>query len=82
MSSIASASDHIDHVRTQAPYAILTMVFAIVFGYIPCAFFGVSPLVALGSGIAALLFFLFWRGKKADEEVAAPVESPSGATAT
>ena len=33
MSSIACASDHIDHVRTQAPYAVLTMAVALGLGY-------------------------------------------------
>ncbi|MCA9002509.1 MAG: Na+/H+ antiporter NhaC family protein, partial [Planctomycetes bacterium] len=38
MSSIASASDHIDHVRTQMPYALLTMGTALFLGYLPAAY--------------------------------------------
>ena len=37
LSSISSASDHVDHVRTQAPYALLTMGAALAFGYLPVA---------------------------------------------
>ena len=37
LSSISSAADHMDHVRTQAPYAILTMAAALAFGYLPVA---------------------------------------------
>ena len=34
LSSMASACDHIDHVRTQMPYALLAGVFSILFGYL------------------------------------------------
>ena len=35
LSSVATASDHLHHVRTQAPYAVFTMVLAMVCGYLP-----------------------------------------------
>jgi len=66
MSSIACASDHVDHVRTQAPYAILTMSVAVVFGYLPVVFFGLSPWIALALGAAALVLFLRLKGERAD----------------
>ena len=65
LSSISSASDHIDHVRTQAPYALLTMGAAMVFGYLPCAFFGLSPYLGLLLGASALGLFLFVAGRPA-----------------
>ncbi len=34
LSSMASASDHIDHVRTQLPYALIAGLFSIVMGYL------------------------------------------------
>ncbi len=37
LSSTACCSDHIDHVRTQAPYAILAMIVAAGIGYLPAA---------------------------------------------
>ena len=63
LSSISCASDHIDHVRTQAPYAAMTAAVALAVGYIPAAFLGWPPTVTLGACLAALavLFLLFSR---------------------
>lgn len=58
LSSISSASDHIDHVRTQAPYAALTMAVAIGAGYLPCAYLGWSPLVSIALGFVVLVLAL------------------------
>ncbi|MFT7680131.1 MAG: Na+/H+ antiporter NhaC [Planctomycetota bacterium] len=74
MSSIASGSDHIDHVRTQAPYAALTMLVALLIGYFPAAFFAgdigkALPFMCLALGALALVFVLFTRGKKATAEM-------------
>jgi Na+/H+ antiporter NhaC len=80
MSSIASASDHIDHVRTQAPYALLTMLVAIVFGYFPAAFFGEPgrgwlPYACLAAGAATLTTFLFVYGRHSPAVAAASSEA-------
>lgn len=69
MSSIASASDHIDHVRTQAPYAILTMTVALVFGYFPAAFFASPerpwmPFACLFAGALALTMVVLLKGRR------------------
>ncbi|MCZ6596294.1 MAG: Na+/H+ antiporter NhaC family protein [Planctomycetota bacterium] len=64
MSSIASASDHLDHVRTQAPYAVLAMLLALVCGYFPVTYFGLSPFVGIGLGIAALVVILLVFGRR------------------
>ncbi len=69
LSSVASACDHIDHVRTQAPYAILTMVAAIVVGYLPAAAFGLHPGLSLLGGLVLLFVVLRILGKRADGEV-------------
>lgn len=53
LSSVAAGSDHIDHVRTQAPYATVAMVIAAGCGYIGVAL-GLSPWLALPLGILAL----------------------------
>ena len=52
LSSVASGCDHLDHVRTQMPYAATTAVIAVVFGYLPAGL-GVSPwlLLLLGLGV-------------------------------
>ena len=54
MSSMACGSDHIDHVRTQMPYALTAAAIALAAGFIPAGF-GLHPLVSLGAGIAAVV---------------------------
>jgi Na+/H+ antiporter NhaC len=71
LSSTASASDHIDHVRTQAPYALLTMTVALGLGYIPCAFFELSPWLMLPINALVLVAVLRLVGKR-DEQPAVP----------
>ena len=63
LSSVACASDHIDHVRTQAPYALVTMVTAMVAGYLPCAFLGWSPWLGLAVGAAVIVGLVFLLGR-------------------
>ncbi|MDH3786535.1 MAG: Na+/H+ antiporter NhaC family protein, partial [Acidobacteriota bacterium] len=46
LSSMASACDHVDHVRTQMPYAMVVAGVALVFGYIPAGL-GFSPWLSL-----------------------------------
>ena len=64
LSSVATGSDHLHHVRTQAPYAVLVMVVALLCGYLPTAWFGpqVWPWCA-AAGIAVLLGWLFVVGR-------------------
>ncbi len=79
LSSVASASDHIDHVRTQAPYAALTMVVAIAAGYLPAAAFGLHPGLSLLAGVVVLWIGLRVLGERADEEPSVPPSDPSDA---
>lgn len=65
LSSIACASDHVDHTRTQAPYAILCGVAAIVLGYIPYGL-GVPAWILVIVGCAALAGFLRLVGKPSE----------------
>ncbi|MEZ5988014.1 MAG: Na+/H+ antiporter NhaC family protein [Planctomycetota bacterium] len=58
LSSVATGSDHLHHVRTQAPYALLVMATALVLGYLPVAGLGLSPWIALVLGAVAILVFL------------------------
>jgi len=62
MSSMASAADHIDHVRTQMPYALLVAGVAALLGYVPAAF-GVSPWVGIVGGTLILASFLRFVGR-------------------
>ena len=68
LSSIASGCDHIEHVRTQLPYALLVGVVAIGIGTIPAGY-GVPPWVSLIVGAAILLSVLRFFGRSADEPV-------------
>ncbi len=67
LSSSASGSDHVDHVRTQMPYAITSALFAIVFGFIPVGF-GLSPWISLILGLVAITVFVKFFGKKIDNK--------------
>jgi len=49
LSSRASGCDHLSHVKTQLPYALLVGFICVVFGTIPAAF-GMSPWVCIGAG--------------------------------
>jgi Na+/H+ antiporter NhaC len=67
LSSTACASDHVDHVRTQMPYALLAMVVAVVCGYLPATYMGMSPWVCLPVGFFVLFATLRLVGGRADE---------------
>ena len=62
MSSMGSAADLIDHVRTQLPYAVTVAVVASLLGYLPAAA-GISPLILIPVGIAALVVIVRVLGK-------------------
>jgi Na+/H+ antiporter NhaC len=53
MSSLASGADHVDHVRTQIPYALAAGVCAILVGTLPAGF-GVPPWLTLPVGVVLL----------------------------
>lgn len=65
MSSMACAVDHVDHVRTQLPYAILVGVVAVLAGDIPTAF-GLPPVIAIGAGALILWAALRILGGRVD----------------
>jgi len=67
MSSMASSADHIDHVRTQLPYALTCGMAASVIGYIPIGF-GVSNWVLLPVGFAVLFLIVRFVGKRIDRQ--------------
>jgi len=53
MSSMAASVDHLEHVRTQIPYALTTMAVSAGCGYLPVAM-GMPVWVAYGVGVAVL----------------------------
>ena len=77
MSSMASACDHIDHVRTQLPYAVVVAVVAMAVGDIPTAF-GLSPWMSLVLGAALLWGILRVFGKPIADR-SATAGQPAGA---
>jgi Na+/H+ antiporter NhaC len=54
ISSMASACDHIDHVRTQLPYALLAAGIAMLVGDLPTALWGINPLISLVLGLVLM----------------------------
>lgn len=65
MSSLSSSCDHVDHVRTQLPYALLAMIVAGVMGYSFMAWSGAAVPVILvyAAGILAMWAWLRFRGE-------------------
>lgn len=63
LSSLASGCNHIDHVRTQIPYALTVGGVSVLAGTIPTAL-GLSPILGFIFGIAALILIVEFVGKK------------------
>jgi len=63
MSSMACGADHIDHVRTQIPYALLGGFLSMLVGYLPIGF-GISPWIMLPAGILICIGVIRFYGKK------------------
>jgi Na+/H+ antiporter NhaC len=65
MSSMASGCDHIDHVTTQLPYALVVASIALLLGTLPTGF-GVPAWLMILIGIATVVSSVFILGKKVD----------------
>lgn len=79
LSSMASACDHVDHVRTQLPYAVLVAFVGMTVGDVPTAY-GVSPWISLALGTVILLAVLRFFGRPTDQRIEAHL-SPEEAEA-
>jgi len=66
LSSVASGCDHIEHVRTQLPYALLVGFVGLLFGTVPAGF-GLSPWISLLVGIVVLAASLKALGRKPED---------------
>jgi Na+/H+ antiporter NhaC len=75
MSSMACACDHIDHVRTQLPYALTVAAVAMLVGDIPTAW-GVPPWLSLLAGAAILYAVVRFMGRPVQEADLAAAEAP------
>ena len=63
LSSQASGCDHVAHVRTQLPYALLVGFVAIALGTLPIGY-GINVWLMLPAGVVLLFVFLFLFGKR------------------
>jgi Na+/H+ antiporter NhaC len=77
MSSMASACDHIDHVRTQLPYAFAVGLVAVLVGDIPTSL-GLHPGISLVTGVVLLYLLLRFAGRPVGQakEAAAVAAAP------
>ncbi len=75
MSSMAAACDHVDHVRTQLPYALLAALVALVVGHLPAGY-GVPTWVSLVTGAALLWLGLRALGRPARDRTAENAPRP------
>lgn len=66
LSSMATSCDHVDHVKTQLPYAVLAAGIGIAAGYLPAGY-GVHPAISIVVGLGAMAAFILLFGKRADE---------------
>ena len=71
LSSVASGCNHIEHVRTQLPYALIVGVVGLLIGTIPAGY-GLPPWVSVIAGAAILIAVLRFFGRNADKELARP----------
>ena len=63
LSSLAASCDHIDHVRTQAPYALLVGAVAVALGSLPAAY-GAPWWLCLGAGAVTVVLALRGFGRR------------------
>lgn len=66
LSSMASGSDHIAHVRTQLPYALSMGFLGMLIGDIPTAY-GMSPWISLIMGTVVIVGGVLWLGRKVSD---------------
>ncbi len=67
LSSLASGCNHIDHVKTQIPYALTVGGVAILAGTIPTAL-GMPPFIGFIAGFGAIILIVELLGKKVENQ--------------
>lgn len=63
LASMGAGSDHVDHVKTQIPYAITVAIVSGLAGYL-LAGFGMTPLLSYPLALGALILIVYSFGKK------------------
>jgi Na+/H+ antiporter NhaC len=66
LSSAASGADHLDHVTTQIPYAVLVATISLLLGYIPVGY-QISPLLLIPLGLLTMFAIVQLIGRPAKE---------------
>ncbi|MEN2257140.1 Na+/H+ antiporter NhaC family protein [Paraclostridium benzoelyticum] len=66
LSSMGAGCNHIDHVKTQMPYALFVASITVLFGYIPAGL-GISIYIVIPISIIAIFIGVQLFGKKVDE---------------
>ncbi len=72
MSSISSSCDHLHHVRTQLPYALVIAACALFAGYLPAAS-GLPSWAGLAAGSAIIVGVFYGVGRRQDEPAVSTV---------
>ena len=75
LSSMASACDLVDHVRTQLPYALVVAVVALAVGEIPAAAEWIHPVFSILIGLGILYLVLRFFGKDPEDDLPQLTES-------
>ena len=70
LSSMSSACDLIDHVRTQLPYALVIAVVALIVGELPAAFDWIHPIWGIIAGLLILYGILKYFGEDPESKPA------------
>jgi Na+/H+ antiporter NhaC len=63
MASMSCKVSHIEHVRTQLPYALVIGAVSLFLGYIPSGFF-VNPFILIATQLVVTFFIFRYLGKK------------------
>lgn len=66
LSSMGAGCNHIDHVKTQMPYALFVAVITVLFGYIPAGL-GIPVILVLPIAILAVFLGVQILGKRVEE---------------
>jgi Na+/H+ antiporter NhaC len=66
LSSMASGCDHVDHVRTQLPYALCSAGCAVAIGYLAHAATGIQPVVLMVAGSVVITAAVFVVGRSVE----------------
>ena len=69
LSSMATACDLVDHVRTQLPYALVAALAGLILGELPVAAGLIHPVVGLALGLATIAAVIWFFGRDPAEGV-------------